>query len=243
GGNRLDAANSNSDSISVIDTAADTVVKNIDVRLDSSAPLGSAPNAIAISEDGQTLYVANAGNNAVAVIQPSASDPIRGFIPVGWFPTALALTKTNDRLLIGNGYGFGSIAPVAAGAQGRRYSDRKGEISILPIPVGLGLLNQYTAQVRQNNRTIGAGESPAVVPAGNAVPVPPDLGVKSPIEHVIYIIKENRTYDQVFGDLPQGNGDPSLAIFGRTVTPNLHALAEQFVLLDNYYTAGDQSAL
>src|SRR5262249_886350 len=94
----------NSDSISVIDTAADTVLKVIDVRPDSSAPLGSAPNAIAISEDGQTLYVANAGNNAVAVIQPSASDPIRGFIPVGWFPTALALTKTNDRLLIGNGY-------------------------------------------------------------------------------------------------------------------------------------------
>src|SRR5262249_56724825 len=149
----------------------------------------------------------------------------------------------NDRLLIGNGYGFGSIAPVAAGAQGRRYSDRKGEISILPIPVGLGLLNQYTAQVRQNNRTIGAGESPAVVPAGNAVPVPPDLGVKSPIEHVIYIIKENRTYDQVFGDLPQGNSDPSLTLFGRAVTPNLHALAEQFVVLDNYYTAGDQSGL
>ena len=243
-GTRLYVANANSDSISVIDTAADTVVKIIDVRPDSSAPLGSAPNAIAISEDGQTLYVANGGNNAVAVIQPSASDPIRGFIPVGWFPTALALTKMNDRLLIGNGYGFGSIAPVAAGAQGRRYSDRKGEISILPLPVGLGLLNQYTAQVRQNNRTIGAGESPAVVAAGNAVPVPPTLGeVKSPIEHVIYIIKENRTYDQVFGDLPQGNGDPSLAIFGRTVTPNLHALVEKFVLFDNYYTAGDQSSL
>jgi len=154
------------------------------------------------------------------------------------------LTKTNDRLLIGNGYGFGSIAPVAAGALGRRYSDRKGAISILPLPVGLGLLNEYTAQVRQNNRTIGAGESPAVVPTGNTVPVPLDRGeTTSPIEHVIYIIKENRTYDQVFGDLPQGNGDPSLAIFGRTVTPNLHALAEQFVLFDNYYTAGDQSAL
>src|SRR5262249_25923160 len=94
------------------------------------------------------------------------------------------------------------------------------------------------------NRTIGAGESPAVVAAGNAVPVPPNLGEATPpIEHVIYIIKENRTYDQVFGDLPQGNGDPSLAIFGRTVTPNLHALVEQFVLLDNYYTAGDQSSL
>src|SRR5262249_13274889 len=181
-----------------------------------------------------TLYVANGGNNAVAIVQPWTRDPVRGFIPVGWFPTGLALTKTNDRLLIGNGYGFGSIAPVAAGAQGRRYSDRKGEISIVPLPVGARRLSQYTAQVRQNNRTIGAGESPALVPPTSVVPVPPDRArVKSPIEHVIYIIKENRTYDQVFGDLPQGNGDPSLAIFGRTVTPNLHALVEQFVLLDN----------
>src|SRR5262249_31813302 len=117
-------------------------------------------------------------------------------------------------------------------------------ISIVPLPVGARRLSQYTAQVRENNRTIGAGESPALVPPTSVVPVPPDRArVKSPIEHVIYIIKENRTYDQVFGDLPQGNGDPSLAIFGRTVTPNLHALVEQFVLLDNYYTAGDQSSL
>src|SRR5262245_58605558 len=102
-GTRLYVANANSDSISVIDTAMDTVEKTIDVRPDSSAPLGSAPNAIAVSEDGQTLYVANAGNNAIAVVQPGTRDPIRGFIPVGWFPTALALTNKNDRLLIGKG--------------------------------------------------------------------------------------------------------------------------------------------
>src|SRR5215471_14621433 len=243
-GTLLYLANANSDSISVIDTAADSVVKTIDVRPDSSAPLGSAPNAIAVSEDGQTLYVANAGNNAIAVVQPGARDPIRGFVPVGWFPTALALTKNNDRLMVGNGYGFGSIAPPAPGAGGHNYADRKGEISILPLPIGTGDLNQYTVQVRQNNRTIGNGESPSVTPPTSAVAVPPDHSqAKSAIEHVIYIIKENRTYDQVFGDLPQGNGDPLLAIFGRTVTPNLHALAEQFVLLDNYYTAGDQSSL
>jgi len=240
-GSRLYVANANSDSISVIDTSTDSVAATIDVRPDASAPLGSAPNAIAVSSDG-TLYVANAGNNAIAVIDPSQPDSPRGFVPVGWFPAALALTKANDRLLVGNGYGFGSIAP-AADPDGRSYADRKGYVSVIPVPIAPGTLNQFTGQVAKNNRTIGAGESPSAVPATGTVAVPHGKGDKSAIEHVIYIIKENRTYDQVFGDLPQGNGDPSLAIFGRTVTPNLHALAEQFVLLDNYYTAGDQSAL
>jgi YVTN family beta-propeller protein len=242
-GRHLYVANANSDSISVIGTTADIVEKTIDVRLDSSAPLGSAPNALVASPDGETLYVANAGNNAVAVVQPGRRDPVRGFIPVGWFPTALALTKASDRLLIGNGYGFGSIAPVPAGRTGRSYSDRKGEISIVPLPVPIGQLNQYTVQVRKNNRTIGGGESPAAAPHVSSVPIPPTLAHASPIRHVIYIIKENRTYDQVFGDMPKGNGDPSLTMFGQAVTPNIHALADQFVLLDNYYTAGDQSAL
>ena len=242
-GRHLYVANANSDSISVIDTSADIVEQTIDVRPASSVHLGSAPNALVVSQDGETLYVANAGNNAVAVIQPGSRHPIRGFIPVGWFPTALALTKASDRLLIGNGYGFGSIAPTPPGRTGRSYSDRKGVISIVPVPVDNGQLNQYTVQVRQNNKTIGAGESPTVVPKISAVPVPATLAHASPIQHVIYIIKENRTYDQVFGDMPKGNGDPSLTMFGRSVTPNIHALADQFVLLDNYYTAGDQSAL
>src|SRR5262245_49199933 len=241
-GSRLYVANANSDSISVIDTATDSVQATIDVRPDASAPLGSAPNAIAVSSADGTIYVANAGNNAIAVIDPLQPESPRGFVPVGWFPAALALTKANDRLLVGNGYGFGSIAP-AGDPDGRSYADRKGYVSVIPVPIAPGTLNQFTGQVAKNNRTIGAGESPSAVPATGTVAVPNGKGDRSAIEHVIYIIKENRTYDQVFGDLPQGNGDPSLAIFGRTVTPNLHALAEQFVLLDNYYTAGDQSAL
>ena len=232
-GSRLYVANSNSDSISVVDTARDAVESTIDVRPKKTERLGSSPNALAVSQDGRTLYVANGGNNAIAVVEPRSGDPIKGFIPVGWFPAALALTNAGDRLLVGNGYGFGSIAP-AADSNGRSYADRTGELSFLPVPVANGQLNKYSVQVRKNNETIGGGQSPAS---------DHDNGHAPAIEHVIYIIKENRTYDQVFGDLPQGNGDPSLAIFGRTVTPNLHALAEQFVLLDNYYTAGDQSSL
>jgi len=244
-GSRLYVANANSDSISVIDTTRDAVDSTIDVRLTDSSPLGSAPNAIAVSQDGETLYVANAGNNAIAVVEPlrhGRADKIRGFIPVGWFPTAVALTKTEDRLLVGNGYGFGSIAPAPAGALGRRYQYRTGEVSIIPVPENQGQLNKYTKQVMANNETLGGGESPArSEPA--ALPVSSRKGHESPIKHVIYIIKENRTYDQVFGDIAKGNGDSSLTLFGRDVTPNLHALAEQFVLLDNYYTAGDQSGL
>jgi YVTN family beta-propeller protein len=245
---RLFVANSNSDSVSVIDTASDTVERTIDVRLSKSSQPGSAPNALAISRDGRSLYVASGGINAIAVVDLSThdhgreSEPIRGFIPVGWFPTALALTPADDQLLVGNGYGFGSIAP-AASSSGRSYADRKGEISFISLPLGEEQLHRYTAETKRNNETLGAGESPAADRPGADAPVPREDGRPSRITHVIYIIKENRTYDQVFGDEPRGNGDPSLAIFGRTVTPNLHALAEEFVLLDNYYTAGDQSSL
>ncbi len=242
-GSCLYVANANSDSLAVIDTSQDTVAGDIDVRLGRSDELGSAPNALAMSQDGRTLYVANGGNNAIAVVEPRNRRPLRGFIPVGWFPTALALTKGNDRLLVGNGYGFGSIAPVPDGSAGRSYSHRKGQISVVPVPIARSQLSRYTDQVKKNNRTLGGGESPASDSHTGAISVPHDHRRQSPIKHVIYIIKENRTYDQVFGDLPQGNGDPTLTIFGRTVTPNIHALAEQFVLFDNYYTAGDQSAL
>jgi YVTN family beta-propeller protein len=240
-GKRLYVANSNSDSISVINTTSDTVETEIDVRLKKSDPLGSIPNAIAVNRKGDTLYVANAGNNAVAVIEPNhRGKQVRGFIPVGWFPAAVALTKEDDRLLVGNGYGFGSIAP---GPEGRSYANRDGEVSIIPVPATEGALHRLTVQVMQNNETIGAGVSPSHAPA-KASPVPPEGShAKSPIEHVIYIIKENRTYDQVFGDIPRANGDANLVMFGQSITPNHHALADQFVLLDNFYTAGDQSAL
>jgi YVTN family beta-propeller protein len=233
-GKRLFVANANSDTVSVISTETDSVTATLDVRLFEGAPLGSAPNALALSPDGRTLYAANAANNAVAVIEPDHPEkPLRGFIPTGWFPTAVATTNDGDRLLITNGYGFGSIAPTKA--RGRSYANRVGVVSILPAP-SEEQLTAYTLQVMRNNRAVSTQRR-------GLVPVPLHRAQESPIQHVFYIIKENRTYDQVFGDLPQGNGDPALVQFGRDVTPNHHALAEQFVLLDNFYVVGDQSAL
>ena len=168
-----------------------------------------------------------------------ADKAVLGLIPTGWYPTAVALDATGTELIIASGYGFGSIAPASSGGTGRSYEDRLGVISFLNIP-SPGELGHFTQQVRKNNDSLPAD---GVSHDGGAHPIPMHIGQKSPIKHVFYIIKENRTYDQVFGDMPQGNGDPSLVEFGRDVTPNHHALAEQFALLDNYYGPGDQSAL
>src|SRR5205823_4273211 len=145
----------------------------------------------------------------------------------------------DDRqLAVASGYGFGSLAPLPAGQKGRSYRDRVGVVSIVDLPTP-ARLQSFTKQVLANNR---AEQPPAKRPAAGH-PVPMGPGQPSPIRHVFYIIKENRTYDQVLGDIERGNGDASLVQFGREVTPNHHALAETYVLLDNYYAPGDQSAL
>jgi YVTN family beta-propeller protein len=235
---RLYVANANSDSISVIDTATDRVVRTVEVGLFRKAPLGSSPNALAISADGRMLYVANGANNAIAVVDlERASEPVTGFIPTGWYPTAVLLAPGENRIYVASGYGFGSIAP-AREAKGRSYRDRAGVVSIIDLPKRV-LLRASTRQVLRNRRAW----NPSTRGRAGRDPIPMQLGDASPIRHVFYIIKENRTYDQVFGDIKQGNGDESLAQFGREATPNHHALAEQFVLLDNFYAAGDQSAL
>ncbi len=236
---RLYVANANSDSISILDTRSDRVVGTLDVRLFQQAPLGSAPNALALSRDEKTLYVANGANNAVAVVDVDRrSGAVRGFIPTGWFPTALALGAGERQLYIASGYGFGSLAP-AASAPGRSYRDRVGIVSVLDGP-GMLPLPSLTRQVLDNNHALVASTG---APAAENHPIPIDSRHPSPIRHIFYVIKENRTYDQVLGDLPQGNGEPALVHFGREVTPNHHALAEEFVLLDNYFAPGDQSAL
>ncbi len=239
-GDRLYVANANSDSISVIDTAKDRPVGTINVRIYQSAPLGSAPNAMAVSRDGRTLYVANGANNAVAVVSTAKrGDPVLGFIPTGWYPTAVVLTADERQLYVASGYGFGSVAPAPGGRKGRSYRDRAGVVSAVDVPDSKTLAS-FTRRVFANNSATPS-RAPTGIAAGH--PVPMNLGQPSPIRHVFYIIKENRTYDQVFGDIAQGNGDPSLVQFGREITPNHHALAEQYVLLDNYYAPGDQSAL
>ena len=259
-GDLLYVTNANSDTVSVIDTASDTVTDTLHVGVmgpEQLPVLGSSPNAVTVSPDGRTLFVANASQNAVAVVElrrHRADGPV-GFIPTGWYPTAVALDSTGRQLYVASGYGFGSIAPTPPDRPGRSYTDRAGVVSILDVP-GRHELERLTKQVLANNQSLprepgrrGGDDDHREHDRsdrdreGGPSPVPMHLGQRSPIKHVFYIIKENRTYDQVFGDLPQGNGDPTLVEFGRDVSPNHHALAEQFGLLDNYYGPGDQSAL
>ncbi len=235
----LYVANANSDTVSVIDTANLRVVDTVLVRPDPTLPFGSAPNALTLSRDGKTLFVANGGNNAVAVLALAAKPKLVGFIPTAWYPGAV-ITDGNS-LFVANVKGLGSRQP-GEGKQGwnsRRYLGTVSKISIPNAPE----LQAYTRQAKADARV------PQILRAWEKsgsrqrpVPVPRRLGEPSVFEHMVYIIKENRTYDQVFGDLPQGNADPSLCVFGREVTPNHHALVEQFALLDNYYCNGVLSA-
>jgi YVTN family beta-propeller protein len=243
-GTQLYVANANSDTVSVIDTRTDGVVQTISLQPYPNAPAGSAPNALAVSPDGKTLYVANAGNNDVAVVDVSGTTPkVVGLIPVGWYPTGVEVSRDGKMIYALSAKGLGAGPNPLYGVAGspvRQYigSMVRGILSAIPNP-DEATLSRYTKQVIANNgfderraeRTIEA--KPTAIPRR--------VGDPSPIKHVIYIIKENRTYDQVLGDMPQGNGDPSLVLFGREVTPNHHAIAEEFVLLDNFYVDGSVS--
>jgi YVTN family beta-propeller protein len=237
----LYVANANSDSVSVIDTSTQRVVESIVVRPDPALPFGSAPNALTLSKDGTKLFVANGGNNAVAVVAigNGRAGTLEGFIPAAWYPGAL--TSDGRHLYVANVKGLGS-RKKAADKKGWNSHNHLGTVSKVEIPSG-ETLQAYTRQVKADTRVpeiLRAWEKTGR--SGKPVPVPKRLGAPSVFEHIVYIIKENRTYDQVFGDLPQGNGDTNLCVFGREVTPNHHALAEEFVLLDNYYCNGVLSA-
>jgi YVTN family beta-propeller protein len=290
---RLYVADSDGDSVSVIDTANDAVLETITVRLEEKALPGGSPEGLALSADGRTLYVANAHSNAIAVVAlspaamgakaegqedqkhanagsddaaPTNRSTVRGLIPTGQYPSAIAVADGN--LIVGNGKGTGfenssmivnnsgrapngpsSSFPVGRGhkGQGGEYDVAliAGNYSLVPEPDPQALAN-YTNQVLQNDGLIGSQDVQLF--AG-----------KSPIHHVIYIIRENRTYDQVFGDIPRaGNGepadgDPSLAIFGggeaaarpngepQNITPNAHALALRFGLFDRFFVNSEAS--
>jgi YVTN family beta-propeller protein len=240
-GTRLFVACANSDIISVINTGKDEVIEEISVRLEKNLPFGSAPNALAISQDGNTLYVANGTDNAICVIQTGSSSQIVGYIPTGWYPASIILDDQMKTLFVANLKGVGSRNQKTDRA-GFNSHDHQGTVSIIPLP-DKQKQAAMTETVRENNAFVQkllAGQSNDE--SGNKVPVPQLQTQTSTFKHVVYIIKENRTYDQVFGDLPQGNGDINLVHFGREVTPNHHKLAETFVLLDNFYCSGILSA-
>ena len=237
----LYVACANSDLITIINTSTDEVAGRISVHKGKDTLFGSAPNELAVSPDGKLLYVANGTENAICIIETGAPYFIRGWIPAGWYPGAVLTDPAGGTLYVANIKGIGS-RNKKAGAKGYGTHDFMGSISIIPMPSGKEL-RAMTKTVKRNN---GFDQNPedgeADLSALKTVPVPQHPGQSSPIKHVLYIIKENRVYDQVLGDLPQGNGDTSLVLFGREVTPNHHKLAESFVLLDNFYCSGVLSA-
>ena len=253
-------ANANSDTVSVIQTEKHEVVEAISCRPEGRLPFGSGCNALALSTDGTTLYVTNGTNNCLAVVQLgslarglSQDKPVpsrvKGLIPTGWYPGAICLSYDGKKLFVANIKGVGALsfqrpadkAPRAE-EKGRNSHDHLGSISIIDIPDDVQLA-KYTQEVNENNRLAYslAGLDKPRLEAG-ARPVPERHGEPSMIKHVIYVIKENRTYDQVFGDMKEGNGDPNLVMYGVDITPNQHALARQFTLFDNFYCSGVLSA-
>ena len=259
---RLYVANANEDTISVFDLTADRTaspeVERIPVR-PAGLPFGSMPNGLTLSPDGTTLYVANGGNNAVVVVTLSdvakphgdasapAKSALRGFIPVEWYPVAVLTSADGKTLYIANNKGEGSLGPpynaTTAQSGGKSVFNLTGSVSFVPTPDDAKLAD-YTAQVDANNRYTAALADAVQPPRPDAqpVPVPARVGEPSVFKHVIYIIKENRTYDQIFGDMGKGNSEPKLAQFPRNVSPNHHALADRFGLLDNYYASSVNSA-
>ncbi|HLX90098.1 MAG TPA: bifunctional YncE family protein/alkaline phosphatase family protein [Puia sp.] len=255
----LFVANANDNSVSVVDVRRKAVVETLNAALYPDAPEGSTTNALALSEDNHTLYVANADNNSLAVFDVSSPGMSRskGFIPVGWYPTAVKVV--GNTVFVANGKGFTSMAnpfgpnPVrrnekANYQKGDRKRPRavqyigglfKGTLSYFAEPTDAELA-RYSQMVYQNTPYTKTKEREAAGEKDN--PVPMHVGDPSPIKYVFYIIKENRTYDQVLGDMPEGNGDTSLVLFGEHVTPNLHSIAKEFVLLDNFYCDAEVSA-
>lgn len=213
--------NGHSDSVSLMDTAtlARTEVK---IPTYPQAALGSQPIAAAFAPDGATLYVACGGNNAIAVVTRRGKDwKVAGAVPTVWFPSALAVDAAGC-LRIVSIKGRGNTADQKGTFNSRQYEGSLERIPALAPP-----------QIAAGTREVRSANSPRFSPAGGVAKLA-SLGIR----HVFFIVKENRTYDQVFGDLPQGNGDPQLVMYGRNVTPNHHALAERYVLLDNFHTGG-----
>ncbi|HWX22798.1 MAG TPA: bifunctional YncE family protein/alkaline phosphatase family protein [Candidatus Binatia bacterium] len=239
----LVVANAGSDSLSVVDTGTDRVAETICARQNPADLFGAQPNALAFDKAGRKLFVCNATQNALAVLSfKPGNSKLLGLIPVGWFPAAVVYDARRDALYVANMKGLGP---------GRARKDGRPEFNSHQYHGSLSLLNVPSA------RSLAAGTSVALAnlrypllrqaalpprPSQPPRPVPDRVGEPSLFRHVVYIIKENRTYDQVLGDMPGGNGDASLCVFGERVTPNQHKLAREFVLLDNTYCSGILSA-
>jgi YVTN family beta-propeller protein len=247
-GNTLYVSNAHSDTVSVVDVSTDTVTDTIDLRpAGAKSVVGVTPNQLAISPDKKTLYVALSDMHAVAEID-TAGNTIKGEIPVGWYPTGVVATNDGQRILVANARGTQTrypnpdqtdyTAPYAAnvnnGANEYTLTQIEANVETIQVPSSIQLL-KYTLMVLSNNRITPNTDNTAINPLYNI------SKAKGGIQHIFYIIRENRTYDQELGDVAAGNGDPSLVLFGQAVTPNVHNFQQQYVLLDNFYDMGDAS--
>ncbi len=242
-------SNGNSDEVSVINTKNDALTETIPVGMfqSSFSKEGSSPNGLTLSRDNAVLYVSNGMDNAIAVVglgklshaNGKGQSKIEGYIPTEAYPAGTALV--NGTLFVANLEAEGvNVVTREKNARGIHY--QLGSVSLIPLPAP-AQLKSYTGEVYENalhNRMVGSKEPPRknVSP----VPVPERIGEPSVFKHVVYIIKENKTYDQVFGDMKEGRGDSSLCVFGERYTPNIHALARQYGWMDNYYASGKSSA-
>lgn len=242
-------ANAGSDHLSLIDVAKEQVIDTIWCKQKPSDLFGASPNAIAFAPDGKRLYVANGSQNSIAVIKFDPEDKgesvLQGLIPVGWFPGAIAFDAARKHLYVANIKGL-PVAPKKQGGTGiEAYNSHhySGSVSLVPLPADemtLAKLSQRAAVNMRRGRIVEAGLPPRADQPPRAIPE--RIGEPSTIKHCVYILKENRTYDQVFGALKRGRGNADLCIFGENVTPNQHKMVNEFVLLDNTYCSGILSA-
>ena len=249
-GQRLFVACANTNAVWAIDVARRAAVEQISIAMFPNAPPGSTPNHVSVSPDDKRLLVANADNNTVAVVDISKPglSAVDGFIPTGRYPTASMFSRDGRQVFVLSGKGLTSSAnprfidahrAIPGGSAQYIASLVSGSVSVLPAPAGENLETltkmAYSVTPYSDEHRLAPPNPPA------ASPIPKRVGDPSPIKHVFYIIRENRSYDQVMGDLGRGNGDPTITIFGEDVTPNAHALAREFGTLDNFYVDAEVS--
>ncbi|HEY6951614.1 MAG TPA: bifunctional YncE family protein/alkaline phosphatase family protein [Bacteroidota bacterium] len=230
-------ANANDNTVSVIDLKSKRTIGHVSTSIHPDSPEGSTTNSVTMTANSRYLLAANADNNSITVMKwqnPRHPRPV-GFIPVGWYPTKV-LSLKNGNVLVLNGKGGRSLPNPSGEYIGGLF---KGSLSIFKFP-GPQALAEYTKQVYENTPYNPIQKKEAAIENGG--PIPHRVGAASPIKYVFYFVKENRTYDQVLGDMKEGNGDSSLCIFGDSISPNIHKLAREFVLFDNFYVDAEVSA-
>jgi YVTN family beta-propeller protein len=243
-GRSLVVANANSDSLSVIDVHSDKAVETISLRWEPKDLFGASPNALVFDRSGRIVYVCNGTQNAAAVVSFRAGhSKLLGLIPTGWYPGAVVYDSERRAIYVANIKGIGSGKHLASGEKVEYNSHQYfGTLSLIPIPARNELGS--ATRVVQRNYQRAAAQAALLPPRPDVAPkpIPERVGEPSVFKHVVYVIKENRSYDQILGDMREGNGEPSLCVFGENVTPNQHKICREFALLDNTYCSGILSA-